>query len=153
MREVSELAAGTIGAVSRVRDGATDVAQVSDELRQEVDEFLASMRNVDPAERRRWERIPGKGARASLHLADGRTLPVTILDIARGGVAMENPGLALPPGTEQHLTLPGSATQVAARVVRSDARTLVLCFRQTAESLQLIDLALDAVSGQRRAVA
>ncbi|WP_165982442.1 cache domain-containing protein [Dankookia rubra] len=153
MREVSSLAGEAIAAGASVRRASESMSEVTTTLRGEVDDFLGAMRKVDVKERRRWERIPGGDARARLRAAqaDSPAAETRIADISRGGVALRGFPSVLPGGSEVEVTLPGSTDPVAARVVRSDAREVVLSFRQAPDFLVRIDRALEIIGGVKQA--
>ena len=123
----------------------------SSALRGEVDDFLAVMAEGHETDRRRYERIPGRGAKVRLSLS-GRTSTATIIDISRGGVALECDAVD-PAGTVLQLSLPGVGGEVAGRVVRQADGLLAVAFGQDTTTLARIDQALLAISTGRSAAA
>ncbi len=88
MEDVSVVAGSADTAAATVMTAAAQIGSTSQTLRQEVDDFLVQMSHRDEAERRGYQRIPGRGHRAVL-LAPGRDRAnATISDISRGGAAL-----------------------------------------------------------------
>lgn len=114
-----------------------------------MDDFLVRMSHHDEAERRRYQRIPGRGHHAVL-LAPGRDrADATISDISRGGAALKA-SLAAEPGSDVEVELPGANAPVAARIVRSANSVVAIAFHQDQASLALLDRDL-AVIGREQA--
>jgi methyl-accepting chemotaxis protein len=103
------------------------------------------MANTNDEDRRRYERVPGNGAQATLRPPGGREMQVAIQDMSRGGIAARCDWSATA-GTEVQLTLPGTDGAVGARVVWSRNGVLALAFRQDAATLRQVDQALASVS-------
>lgn len=141
MRDVSDVARGASGSSEAVRIAATEVARVADTLRQEVDEFLTAMASVDK-DKRCYERIPGRGARAMLKLGDKPEVAVELSDIACGGAALLC-GLMPAAGSPVMIGLPGAAGQVAGRVVRSGGGIIAVVFQQDAVSSGRVDQSME----------
>jgi len=144
MRHVAGVA-DTAGAVSRqVLDAADAIGRESEKLRTEVTEFLSAVTD-DIQERRRYERVSGRGAAVSLHVPGSDPIQATLKDLSRGG-ALLRCDLTLPAGGEVDLQLPNAGGAVNARVVRAGGGDLALVFRQDAVDLERVDRALDAVT-------
>ncbi|WP_458095858.1 cache domain-containing protein [Roseomonas sp. WA12] len=147
MREVARItdrAQASSGAVSAAAD---DLAQVAGSLQSEVDHFLRAMMQAESAtDRRRYERVPGRGMRVVLRgagqPADGRE--VELKDVSRGGGAILSdwmPGA----GTGVELAFPGVVGTVPGRVVRAGEGVVVVTFRQDAMVMSRVDAVLDQV--------
>ena len=87
-----------LGTVARIADAtqqssrdalraAACVAQVSDEMRREVDDFLAAMQD-EQGNRRRYDRIACGGAAVGLQVADDGVVQARLADISLGGAAI-----------------------------------------------------------------
>jgi methyl-accepting chemotaxis protein len=127
-----------------VRQAATGMEQITVRLREEVQEFLETMRTVSD-DRRRFERTPGGGATASVTYDDGNSLRAEIIDIALGGVALRT-DQSLPPGTEVAVSLPGVRDPAAGCVAMCDGARLAITFRQNAVTIARVEQALGAIN-------
>jgi len=143
MREVSNVAGNASGASQAVLVTGDEVARVSGSLQQEVADFFAAMRAAE-SERRRWERIPGGGARISLKPRHGDDVLGELDDISRGGTLVVC-AATFDVGAEVEVRLSGAADAVPARVARTDGHTVALLFRQDPGSLARIDRAMEAI--------
>ncbi len=147
MADVSQVAEAADGTAGNVREAAQQIGSTSDALRKEVDEFLVVMARHDEAERRRYERISGRGFHAMLEASGQARTEALIMDISRGGVALAVswPGGS---GSEVMVGLPGTEAPVPARVVRSGNGHAALSFRQEPTALARVDAALAAIGGE-----
>ena len=147
MADVSGVAEAADSAAGKVLEAAHQIGGTSDALRQEVNEFLAVMARHDEAERRRYERIPGRGHRAMLEAPGQARIEATIEDISRGGVAL---AVSWPgePGSEVMVALPGTTALIQGRVVRSEGGHVALSFRQGQAALADVDRALATIGGE-----
>lgn len=151
MQDVSAVSE-TAGAASEdVKQNADELGRTADVLRSELSMFLEAMAKSDEDDRRRYERIPGNGATATLHAPDRPAMRVVISDISRGGVGLQCDWQAAV-GAEVEIDLPGSDKAVVARMVRSRDGLLALAFRQDAAVLRRVDSALDNI-GRRTVTA
>lgn len=146
MQDVSSISELTDAASAKVLAGAAEVGRDADTMRGEVTQFLQAMANTDDQDRRRYERIPGNGARAVLRLHGQKELCVVIEDISRGGLALRCDWSASA-GTEVNLELPGADGAVGARIVWSRTGVLARAFRQDEAMLRLVDRALAHIGG------
>jgi methyl-accepting chemotaxis protein len=144
MRDVSEMSEAADRASQSVLNDAAAVKETAETLHDEVTHFLDAMSRTEESERRRYERIPGRGIQARLCLRGGSEFVARIEDISRSGVALECP-IASDCGTEAQIVLPGIDVGVSARVIRSDGRTTAFAFRQDRRALAEIDRALDFI--------
>jgi methyl-accepting chemotaxis protein len=151
MRGVSGTADSAEASSRDVMKTAAGLAEVATTLRQEVTEFLRSMRE-DDGNRRRWDRIPGNGAMVRLEAPGVPARDLSLVDISRGGCAIH---ASDPPplGTEVQVALPGAARSVSGRVSRSAAGVTVIVFRQDTETAALVDAAVARISGEERRAA
>ena len=151
MQAMCATADGADGTSESVRQAAAGMEQITLGLRDEVHEFLESMRTVS-SERRRFERIPGGGAMASFTHGGDESLRAEIVDIARGGVALLT-HIALPAGTEIFVSLPGASGPASGRVAWADGTRLAIAFRQNKTTIARVDEALEVISAGPSAIA
>jgi len=144
MNDVVNMSEAADKASRDVLTDADEVGQTADNLRSEVNQFLAAMSRTDEDNRRRYERIPGQGMSARLTLPQQPEMSAAIRDISRGGIALDC-SLSAVCGTEARLMLPGAATNVVARVVRVHDGVTALAFRQDAAMLERVDQCLDHI--------
>ena len=90
-----------------VLDDAANVGRTADLLETELKQFLTAMARTDEAERRRYERIPGRELMAQVQFPGSGATRLPIRDISRGGVGL-GCDRTISPGTEAWLTLPGT---------------------------------------------
>ncbi len=152
MQEVAAIAERSDVASGMVMTGADDVAREADTLRGEVTEFLQVMARNDDEERRRYERIPGNGAKAVLRPHGAPEIHAAIADISRGGVALRCDWSASV-GTDVSVELPGADEAMIARVVHARAGLLGLAFRQDPVMLRRADQALALIARRTAAAA
>ena len=152
MQDVSAVSETAEAASESVKHNADDVGKTADVLRSELTMFLEAMAKTEEDDRRRYERISGNGALATLHAAKQEAMRVTINDISRGGVALRCDWHGAV-GEEVRIELPGTDEAVVARMVRSTGGALALTFRQDAAMLRRVDAALEHIGrqGQRAA--
>lgn len=140
MRKVVEVSAKAGSASDEVLHAAVGISEEAMRLQIEVDQFLSAVRD-DNGHRRRYERLPGIGIKATLTVSGLPATTVLVHDISRGGIAVSS-DRRLAAGSEIAISLPASAGPINGRVVRGDGCKLDIVFRQDAESLALIDRAL-----------
>ncbi len=143
MRDLARVAEDSSGSSRVVLSGMDDISRVASDLKGEVDDFLLAMRAQKGA-LRRWERVPGGAAPILLTPRGGAPCTGRLVDISRGGASISC-ALALDPGAEVSVVLPGTGGVVAARVVRTEGETIAIAFRQDPISLANIDRALETV--------
>jgi methyl-accepting chemotaxis protein len=141
MQDVSSMSESAEAASERVTQNADEVGKTADVLRAELTMFLEAMAKNDEADRRRYERIPGNGAMATLHRPGHEPMRAAISDISRGGIALRCDWQA-DVGAEVRVELPGTDEAVVARMVRSRDGCLALTFRQDAAVLRRVDAVL-----------
>jgi methyl-accepting chemotaxis protein len=132
-----------------VLTAATDIGEVAGTLRAEVDQFLQAMMADGSQHARRWERVSGQGAAATLHVPGADQVSVTIEDISCGGAALRSAWTG-EVGTPVHLTLAGGAARIAARVVRHAGGVVALTFRQDEGTLAAADATMAALNSRAR---
>jgi methyl-accepting chemotaxis protein len=115
------------GASRSVLETAGEVGSVAEDLRHELDGFLASIAHSASENRRAHERIAGNGATATIKRPGGAPREARIIDISLGGVALESDADG-PAGAEIIVTLPPAGAPVSGRIVgwRDGALTLSL---------------------------
>ena len=152
MQDVSATSETAEAASQSVLGNADEVGKTADVLRSELTMFLQAMAKTDDADRRRYERIAGNGAVATLRVRGRQEMQAAIVDISRGGISLRTDWFAQA-GTELMVELPGAGAPVAARTVRSNGGLLALAFRQDEAVLQRVDAVLEAIGsqGMRRA--
>lgn len=123
--------------------GAASIRHEAENLRGEVDHFLAAIR-TDANDRRRYERVPGNGAQVIFRAA-GRDGRVALGDLSRGG-ALLRCDWSLGAGAAVEIELPNGGGNVTGRVVRSDGQEVGLVFGGDPATLASIDRALDALA-------
>jgi methyl-accepting chemotaxis protein len=124
---------------------AAEVGSVAARLRGEVEQFLAAVQN-DAGERRRAERLDGRGVVAGVrHL--GRTSTTAVVkDMSRTGIALLV-SIDFGLGEEVEVELPTSDGPVRGIVAREDHGVVGIEFRADPTSLARIDRALSSLSG------
>ena len=147
MQNVSVVSESAEGASQSVLHNADEVGHTANVLRSELTLFLRAIAKTDEDDRRRYERIDGRDAIATLHAPGGEAMRVAIANVSRGGVALRAEWSA-PAGTEVQVDLPGTGGSVAARVVHSERGSLALAFRQEEAMLRRIDAALEQIGTQ-----
>ena len=152
MQDVSAVSETTGAASEDVKQNADEVGRTAGVLRSELTMFLEAMAKSDEDDRRRYERIPGKDAIATLHAPGRGATRVVINDISRGGIGLRCDWQAAV-GAEVEIELPGTDKAVVARMVRSRDGLLALAFRQDAAVLRRVDVALDNISRRQPAAA
>ncbi len=143
MREVLSIAEATDASSLAATQASEEVGRTAETLRSEVTDFLAAMSQGDEAERRLYERVPGRGAQASLRFAGQPAVSATIEDISRGGMSAAHACKAVV-GTDVEITLPGSGS-ISGRVARNTNGSLGFSFRQDEVSLAVIDRCLKLI--------
>lgn len=117
-------------ASSQVRQAAAGVQTQAATLRAEVTGFLENIRaESESDERRRFERIPGNGARALL-MHDGKNNEARIRDLSTGGVALITT-VKLKQGTPAAF-VPEGHGPIQGRVARCEGGELALVFTEVA---------------------
>ncbi len=137
MGALSEVAERSGGAGRAVLNAAEEVHGQARTLRDEVDQFLAAVLSGGD-ERRSFERVPAGALRAEVTYPGGTATAVPVVDVSRGGVALEL-SARLPIGTALRVRFVTGRQEIDGRVVRSDNGVLALVFRQDPASLAAAD--------------
>jgi methyl-accepting chemotaxis protein len=145
MQDVSGMSESAVNMGKEVLDGSDEINRTAETLQNELTQFLTALTRTEEDQRRRYERIDGRGLRARLRLPGQPEVEVAIRDISRGGLCLDC-NLKADCGSEATLTLPGTDDAVAARVVRAGDGLLGLVFRQEAASLAKVDRAIDHIA-------
>jgi methyl-accepting chemotaxis protein len=145
MQEVLTIAEGAEATSQTVLSAADELGKTADTLRTEVTDFLSAMSRGDDAERRRYERCPGNGTKATLRIAGQPEVQAEIVDISRGGAAVRYQG-QVAAGVDATMILPGHGPAVTCRVARAGTGTLSLTFRQDAATMIRVDQAMDVIA-------
>jgi methyl-accepting chemotaxis protein len=148
MHEVSSFSESAETASASVKQNADEVGRTADVLRSELTLFLEAMAKTDEDDRRRYERIDGRGTVATIRAGGGDSSRATIADVSRGGISLQTDWWAAV-GTEVQVGLPGAMAPVAARTVRRNGGVLALAFRQEEAMLRQVDAALEHISAQQ----
>ena len=146
MQDVSTMAETAVSKGAEVLDGANQINSTAETLQNELTQFLTALTRTEEAQRRRYERIDGRGLLARLQLPGRPEIDARIRDISRGGAAVEC-DLQAACGSNLTLVLPGSEGAVSARVVRMEGSWMGLVFQQEAAALTRVDQALDYIGG------
>jgi len=146
MQDVSAMSETAVTMGNEVLNGTDEITRTAETLQSELTHFLAAMQRTEEEQRRRYERIDGRGLQARLTLAGQSEIAVGIRDVSRGGILVAC-GMAADCGSEATIVLPGADGPVYARVVRADGGSIALVFRQEATSLVRVDHALDHIAG------
>jgi methyl-accepting chemotaxis protein len=144
MQDVSSVSETAEASSTSVMQGADEVGNTAGVLRTELTLFLEAIAKTDDADRRRYERIDGGGAEATLRPAGHAEFRATIANISRGGMALRTDWSAAA-GTEVQVVLPGADAPVGARTARTRDGLLVLSFRQDETMLRRVDAALSHI--------
>ena len=105
----------------------------------------------DNDERRRYERVPGRGLHGELRREDRAPLAVVMRDVSRSGVALTGVDAVLAPGTEVTLAFSGDnasipGASIPGRVARNIPDGVAIAFRQNPETLAAADRLMELVS-------
>ncbi len=138
--DVAERAGHTSGDVLA---SAGVIAHEAATLRDEVDHFLVAIRS-ESGERRRYERVLGKGTVVNLE-AQGRSTGVTLLDLSCGGGAIFCEW-RLPAGTAVDIGVPTVGGRITGRVVRSDGHDVGVVFSDDPANLAQVNRVLDMLT-------
>ena len=152
MQDVSAVSQNSEAASQTVLQSADELGKTADMLRSELTMFLQAVAKTDEEDRRRYERIDGGGATAVLRVPGRDAMPVPIVDISRGGIALRTDWWSAA-GTEVQVELSGAREAVIARTVRNQNGLLALAFRQDEALLRRVDAALEQIGGRARRLA
>ena len=144
MQEVSAVALIADAASRSVVSAAEDVTSTATALQTEVNDFLSAMGNSTD-ERRRYERVEGRGARARVRIGGKQELDATVRDMSRSGAALHC-AVAPSAGTEVVTTVLGAASPIRGRVARTTMGMIGVTFLQDTPNLAAVDRALDAIA-------
>jgi hypothetical protein len=143
-------AANTANEVSRaVTDGVASIGREADSLHFEIDQFLRSVRD-DSTGQRSHERIPGNGATATVRIEGFPDATAPLRDISFSGAAVLGQW-RLAAGQAVEFGLPGAGGLVPARVVRCEAGTLALVFRQDPATADRVGRAISGLGHREEA--
>jgi len=145
MRSASDLAASSEQKSRSVLAIADQVASLTASLQAEVDDFLAATKaSWESGDRRRYERVGGKGLRAKLDCATHGSGEGVIANISLGGVSV---ACVWPCdiGNETLVRLPGTDRPVSARIVSSRDNMVQLAFRQDPTTLDQVGKTIDLI--------
>jgi methyl-accepting chemotaxis protein len=146
-------AAGTTASASQaVCEAVGEITRTSEHLRTDIEHYLHTMGAAGEDGRRRYERVSGRGMRATLNAGPAQGRWLEVVDISRGGICLKCAWQA-ETGTEVPVILSAGAPPVAARVVRANGGTLALVFSQGADSLRMIDVILDRLPAENQGAA
>jgi methyl-accepting chemotaxis protein len=147
-----------VDATSRnVSSEAAELSGTSGNLRAEMEHFLKTMANPTEEQRRRYERLPGKGLTAVVAAIANTGGPpsriiVNIRDISRGGVALET-AWSPPAGEPVSITIDGGQDLIHGRTIRVRDGALAIAFGQDEANLRLIDRAMGSLEVAARRAA
>jgi methyl-accepting chemotaxis protein len=133
------------------RDILTDAADIGDEserLRREVEQFLHAAK-TDSGERRRFERIAGKGVIATLFVPGSAPVKAAIQDLSHNGVALRHSG-TIAVGRDVEVDFPEAGGKAAGRVSRVADGVVAIHFNEDKATRERIDRALASLSDARK---
>jgi methyl-accepting chemotaxis protein len=145
MQDVSSVSESTGEASQRVLSVADGLGRTAHTLGGEIKQFLQAMACTDEATRRRYERVPGRGAIAELLVPGEAPRQMVIHDISRGGIALRTDWSA-PVGLSVGVRLAGAEEPVPARLVRAEGGMVALSFRQNEAVMQRVDQAIEQIN-------
>ena len=106
--------------------GVTDIGQEVERLRDVVEAFMKDVAE-DLSDRRKFERIDGQGATATLQLPGGSESQTELLDLSLGGALLGRVA-SVEVGTAVMVDLPGAGGPVPGKTIRWDSNTLSIGF-------------------------
>jgi methyl-accepting chemotaxis protein len=134
-----------------VEGAATAVTNVAGTLSDEVDQFLAAMRGATGT-RRAYERVPGNDLQVTICAAGARYAAV-VQDLSLGGVALRASLGGSRAGADVAVEVPGLGRPLQGRIARLDPTSVVIAFRQNAETLELAEALIARVAAAPAACA
>jgi methyl-accepting chemotaxis protein len=140
MQHVVDVAEQSGRTSSDVLSGAANISRDADQLRDEIERFVQTIRS-QAGERRRDQRLAGGSIHVTLHAPGGQDTTTTLLDLSRGGAALTCKR-TLPVGIAIELDLPNAGGPVTAHVIRSDGEEAAVVFANDPTTLSRIDRAL-----------
>ncbi len=96
--------------------GVTDIGQEVERLRDVIEAFMKNVAE-DVSERRKFERVDGRGARVTLLLPGQAKVEAAMVDLSLGGTALKT-DTTVNAGTEVKIDLPGTDGPVSGKTVR-----------------------------------
>jgi methyl-accepting chemotaxis protein len=135
-----------VGASAEVQDASRGVGTEVEALRDEVEQFVAALRNAQ-GDRRAFQRIPADQREVAVTLADGTAMRAKLRDVSRGGIGLEALDAMpsqLTSGAAVTVALPGGSP-VKGRVARIQWPQVGIVVAQDAATAQRMDLAIDAM--------
>jgi methyl-accepting chemotaxis protein len=149
MEHVVEVADRAGEASRNILTDASEIGSAAEKLRQQVEQFLDAVNN-DSGERRRFERIAGKGVTATLRVVGSAPVKAVIQDFSRSGIGLRHRG-AVPVGRDVEIDLPDAGGPVTGRVIRAEGGIVAIGFSQEPVMLDRVDRALASLSADRKA--
>ena len=150
MESVVQVADRAGDASRNILQEATEIGTEAEKLRREVEHFLHAV-ETDAGERRRFERISGKGVSATLRLSGMKPVTTIIHDISKSGVALSHGGAATV-GQTVEVDLPDAGGPVTGRVARVVGDGVIaISFNEEPSMLARVDRTLASLSGTRKA--
>ncbi|MGD0105854.1 MAG: methyl-accepting chemotaxis protein [Rhodopila sp.] len=124
--------------------GVTDIGQEVERLREVVDGFIKQVAE-DMSERRRFERIDGQGASATLVLPGQEAIQTTVKDLSQGGIALRT-SIAVEAGSSIAVELPGAGGTVTGKAIRFANDTLSIEFSDDPATRSRVESAFEALT-------
>ena len=149
MENVVQVAERSGDASRNILGESAQIASEAEKLRREVEEFLRAVQ-TDSGERRRFERISGKGVTAMLRVAGSAPSKSVIVDISKTGISLAYAG-PIAVGREAEIDLPDAGGPVGGRVIRADNGIIGIAFKEEPGVLARVDRALASLAGIRHA--
>ena len=139
MQNMSESATAACGQSTKVEDAAVHVGDQTGTLEQEVQFFLAGMRDAS-GDRRRFERHDVGGA-VTLRVGQQESMG-RLVNLSIGGCAVAT-NLATASGAEVSILLPGATDVAQGRITHTESGMIGILFRQDAPTRRLVGAAFD----------
>ncbi len=149
MLDVSRMSDTAEEASEDVLRASDRMARTAESLHVELTRFLAGIAGAGDEERRKFERISGRGFETLLTLNGGPETAVPIRDISRGGIAVTLDA-RVAAGTDARFLLPGADGPAEARVARAGSGWVAFAFRQDVATSRRVDAVLDRIGAAAR---
>ena len=151
MSGVAGLAGDTARTSAGVLSSAGSVGETAEQLRAEVDDFIAAIRRSGD-DRRRWDREPCGRRPGRAWLPGGQEVQALLIDLSYGGAGLELPPhvlSSLRPGVALRVVLPMTETPLEARVAHIGNGMVGVTFRQDQATGRVVEAVLAAVAERK----
>jgi methyl-accepting chemotaxis protein len=142
--------ADTAGEASRkILTDSVQIGSETNTLHTEIEQFLDAVKN-DTGDRRRSERIAGRGITAMLRLPNAVPVRAAIQNLSRNGIALTHTA-SIAEGSEVEIDLPDAGGPIKGCVVRAAGGVIGINFNQDNATLARIDRVLAALADTKAA--